>query len=261
LNVQEYISSGAIEACILGLASTEEQSQYYTMRQSYSEVIEYANAFETAIEQKFLQQTALTPNVNTFEKIKQNISTETNEAAVITMPKTAPKVSIWKQYGIAASIALLLGSTVFNFILLGKVKKLQTNFNELASAKNSTTNTNNNAQFAFLNNANVTPIAMYGVGTHGICKCSIFWNKSTNQAFFVTHHLFDVGADNDYQLWAMVNNKPVSMGVIKLTADRSPIAVNNVPEGATGFCLTLEKKGGAEKPTKEEMYLMGNLHT
>jgi anti-sigma-K factor RskA len=261
LNVQEYISSGAIEVCIMGLATAEEQSQYQEMRQNQPEVVAYANAMEEALEQQYLQQNALAPNANTFEKIKETIAAIAVETPVINMQATAPKVSLWKQYGIAASIALLLGSTVFNFMLLGKIKKLQTNFNELAATKNNTPKTDNNSKFAFLSNPNVTPIAMYGVGSHNICKCSIFWDKSINKAYFVTHHLFAVGDNNDYQLWAMVNNKPVSMGVITLTTDGSPIPVNNIPEGTTGFYLTLEKKGGATKPTMDQMYLLGNLHT
>jgi hypothetical protein len=262
LSIQEYITSGAIEACIMGMATDEEQSQYYIMRQNHSEIVDYANAFEEALEHQYLHQTTLTPNANTFDKIKATIAANSQEIPVVKMQTAAPKQSLWKQYGIAASIALLLGSTVFNFMLLGKVKKLQTDFNDLASAKNTNAPiTNNNAKFAFLSNPNVTPIAMYGVGTHSICKCSIFWDKSNNNGFFVTHHLFPIGANNDYQLWALVKNKPVSLGIITLTTDGSPIPVSNIPEGATGFFLTLEKKGGATTPTKEEMYLLGNLNT
>jgi anti-sigma-K factor RskA len=260
LNLQEYISSGAIEACIMGLASAEEQSQYYTLRQNHSEVLEYANAFEETLELQYLQQNALTPKANTFEKIKETIAAQATETPVVKMQNSTPKVSLWKQYGIAASIALLLGSTVFNFMLLGKVKKLQTDFNDLAATKNNAPTTNS-AQFAFLSNPNVTPIAMYGVGAHNICKCSIFWDKSTNNGYFITHHLFAVGASSDYQLWAMVNKKPVSLGIITLTTDGSPIAIKNIPENATGFCLTLEKKGGTTQPSMDQMYLLGNLHT
>jgi Anti-sigma-K factor rskA len=266
LNEQAYIASGAIEACILGIASVEEVDYYNEMRSNSEAVKAYADSFELSLEAHHISNNFLEPKKDLFAAIQHKIDTtkEADNAPVISI---APKVamhskSIWKQYGVAASIALLLGSTIFNVILTQKVKSLQTQVTDLA--KNNTKNSpviNTNAQFAFLKEPTITPIAMYGVGSHGICKCSIYLDATTNKAYFITHHLFNPGPNNDYQLWAMVNGKPISAGIVTLNDDKSPILIENIPAGATGFYLTLEKKGGATKPTMEQMYLNGQIST
>lgn len=259
MNIQEYISSGEVEACILGVATEAEQLHFMQMKKNYTEVAQYANEFELSLEKKYLENAPLTPNANLFASIQKELSPE---APVISIKKANTTNTEWKKYTVAASIALLLGSTIFNFMLLNKVKGLQTQVNDLANNKTTAPQDNKNtAQFAFLQSPNVTPVAMYGVGTHNICKCSIFWDKAKNVALFVTHHLFQPGENNDYQLWAMVDNKPVSVGIVKLPLDKAPILIENIPVGATQFKLTLEKKGGSVKPTLEQLYLDGKIST
>jgi hypothetical protein len=265
LNEQAYISSGTIESCILGIASKEEMDYYYEMRSTYTAVKEYADAFESSLEEQHLSNALYAPNKDLFAAIQSKIDQSPNPVAPVIPIATNTNGSgkrLWREYGIAASFALLLGSTIFNIMLTQKVKGLQTKVNELAKntpAVNTPVATN--AQYAFLKDPTITPIAMYGVGSHGICRCSIFLDKANNKGYFITHHLFNPGTENDYQLWAMVNGKLVSVGVVTLTDDKSPILIDHIPEGATRFCLTLEKKGGATSPTMEQMYLNGQIST
>ncbi len=256
MTIQEYISSGAIEACILGMASEEEMVQYYEMRQ-HAEVVSYANDFELSLEQEYLTKATLTPQTQTFTKIKAAIA---STAPVVQMNTATKKKSLWKEYGVAASIALLLGSVAMNFILMNRLKQTQADLGAANTKNPNGPNNINGASMAFLKEPTITPVALYGVGIHSICRCSLYWDKSGKKAYFLIHHLPPPQAQKNYQVWAQVDGKPVSLGILKYNGNKEPIIINGIPENATKFTVTLEDAGSnLTKPTLEEMYLNGQI--
>ena len=60
-----------------------------------------------------------------------------------------------------------------------------------------------------------------------------------------------------YQLWALVDGKPVSAGMYSAEKDTKEILAN-IPK-AQAFAITLEKQGGSTSPTMENMFVMGNI--
>ena len=60
-----------------------------------------------------------------------------------------------------------------------------------------------------------------------------------------------------YQLWAIVNKKPVSAGVFEYSLNTlQPMKGFYTAEA---FAITLEPAGGSESPTVEQMYVLGTL--
>lgn len=65
---------------------------------------------------------------------------------------------------------------------------------------------------------------------------------------------------HQYQLWALVNGKPVDLGVFDVKADAEHILVKMKEiGGAQAFAVTLEKRGGVASPTMEQMIAMGGV--
>ncbi len=62
-----------------------------------------------------------------------------------------------------------------------------------------------------------------------------------------------------YQLWAIVEDKPASMGVFDAVADTSKLQEVSYVENAQAYAVTLEPRGGSETPTLEQMYVVGEL--
>jgi hypothetical protein len=230
------------------MGSTAQIYEYEQMRKLHNEVVEYATAFEISLENNLLHNATLTPASGVWDKIKLNITTDAPVVSIAA--KKVPVKKMWKQYAVAACVAIMLGSIVTNFMLGKKLKESQAKINTPPLVED---------KFAFLKDPTITPVAMYGVGLHSICRCSLYWDKNKKSAYFQIHHLFNPGAKNDYQLWAKVDGKMQSLGVIKYDDNKLPIAVANIPDGATQFSLTLENKGGSEKPNLEELYLEGKI--
>jgi len=73
------------------------------------------------------------------------------------------------------------------------------------------------------------------------------------------HHLIPSPEDKKYQLWAMVNNKPVNVGMVHDEIRDRFIELANVPEGATAFSVTLENIGANQTPSTDKTFLYGKI--
>jgi anti-sigma-K factor RskA len=65
--------------------------------------------------------------------------------------------------------------------------------------------------------------------------------------------------DHQYQLWALVDGKPVDLGVFDMR-DGEVGLKNMKPIGvAQTFAVTLEPRGGSVSPTLEKLMVIGNI--
>lgn len=87
----------------------------------------------------------------------------------------------------------------------------------------------------------------------------MFWDKQTGKAYIMIHHLPKSSSSRDYQLWAEVDGKTVSVGIINDEIRGRFIEVSNVPGQSVAFKVTLENAGGAQTPTIAETYLEGKI--
>lgn len=258
MTAQEYIQSGAIENYVLGMASEAEARELEQMRSEHPEVHDAILQFEAELEQQCLDAAIAPP-----EDIKKRIFAATTAITSVApqqetarvVPMQSQRKPVWMQYAAAAGVAILLGSVAMNIMLMGRVKNMGS---ELAVLKEDLKKPRDN-KYAFISNPEITPVAMYGMGTHNICRSSLYWDKKTKKAYLLIHHLIDQPEDKDYQLWALVNGQPVSAGVFRRVEASEPLEMINIPDGASIFAVTLEKKGGSPKPTLEQMYLKGEI--
>jgi anti-sigma-K factor RskA len=237
------------------MANAEEARELEEMRSLHTEVNDAFIRFEASLEALCLQA-AIAPTAELKNKLMATVMGEGRQEEARVIPLTVTRKPFWKQYAAAAAVAILLGSVAVNFMMMGRVKKMNDQIAELKEDNNKA-----GAKYAFLSDPEITPVAMYGTGTHSICRCSLYWDKKTKKAYIQIHHLADQPDDRDYQLWALVDGKPISAGVFRPGDKSKPIEMNNIPEGASIFAVTLEKKGGSPSPTLEQMYLKGQIST
>ncbi len=244
MDIKQYISSGIIETYVMGLCTAAEEKELELLRSQYPELSKAIVAYEKEMEQNMLQQTTLPPAA-TDKRILDALTAMNKPAAVVQMPLR--KRNWLKNIAVAASVLLVI-STGFNYYLYRQVKKT-------ASAGSNTSLPL--SDYKVLLDPSITPVAMYGVGTHAICRCTMFWDKKTGKMYIMIHHLPQSSATKDYQLWAMVDGKYINAGLVKDEIRGKFIEMSNIPSGATAFTVTLEKAGGNSAPTIEETYLKG----
>ncbi len=257
MDIKEYISSGIIELYVMGICSPEEEKELEQLRRQHPELDEAILRYETEMENKMLRNGALPPAA-VDEKILQTIDSLQPPVISINTRQTPvrkmnPKTAGWWKMAVAASVALLIVSAFFNYSLYRKNKKLE------GIAQNTKGSPLPLSDYTVFTDPTITPVAMYGVGSHSICRCTMFWDKKTGKMYIMIHHLPKSSAAKDYQLWAEVDGKPVSVGIINDEIRGRFIEVSNVPYRSVAFSVTLEQAGGNASPTVSETYLAGKI--
>lgn len=271
MNTKEYISSGIIESYILGLASPEEAGIFECVIKNNAEVnaafIEAQQLFEDLATAQ-----AIEPPKELKDKIWEKIKKE--EVVTFSLPEKDLNVEAevqdekpvkeittfkrWKNIAVAASVLFLvsIASNLFWFASQNRssteIDRLQTEVNvqNLALEKA-------DQKWKMIANPNMQAVALNGVEKHPDVKAVVFWDKKSNQVYLHAGNLPTAPEGMQYQLWAIADGKPISAGLYSPEKDsETPLAVIT---NAQNFAITLEKAGGSEQPTMENMYVIGGV--
>jgi len=269
VNVQEYILSGIVESYVLGLSSPEESAEFERMCAVHSEVLAARNAFEIQLEKAFQEQKLEAPR-----ELKSRIFSEIGREKSPVIQPTFAKPSLvprtgFARYVAAASLILLAGSVSLNFYLLSQYKKTIAKNEELIAAQTQVANNNKVLQTKMLGYENAISLMqnpqMLVVKMPGVPKspapsslATVYWNTLSKDVYLLINKLPAPVPDKQYQLWAIVDGKPVDAGVFNITEGISFVKLKTIPK-AEAFAITLEKKGGSNTPDMEAMYVMGKV--
>ena len=252
MNVQEYISSGIVESYVMGLASPDEQREFEQICARYPEVLAARLSFEASLEEQAMQN-AIVPPASLREKLAAELT--------FTPPKTstsAPAVKLnWLKYAAAASIVLLAGSLIWNISLYNQNKRLRSDYTATVAKLGDIEKDLRMIQ----NNPNVKMAAMKGMEVSPASFATVYWDTTSKDVYLLVNNLPQPATDRQYQLWALLDGKPIDLGMIDNNMfagqQRLLLRMKNVG-GAQAFAITLEKKGGNPTP-QGAMYVMGNL--
>ena len=100
-------------------------------------------------------------------------------------------------------------------------------------------------------------IIMKGLPAAPDFKATVYWNAKEKTTLLTIQDLPKPTDDKQYQLWAIVDKKPVDAGVFNFS--KTDIQTMKIFERAEAFAVTLEPQGGSITPTLEKMYVIGTL--
>ena len=270
MNIQEYISSGIVESYVLGLASTEEQLEFEQLCTTYAELRQAKEAFEISLEQHALDN-AIAPPVALKQKIWEEVNPPKNtlravvDAPLENEPLTPVRAINFSKMLAAASVILLVGSTLLNFMFYNKYKASVARLDELVASNQQMAANNNTMQtrldlyqksLAIVKDSNTAIIAMKGQPVAPQSLTTVYWNKQTKDVYLLVNDLPTPVAGKQYQLWAIVDGVPVDAGMLNVNDARDGLVkMSNIPR-AQAFAITLENTGGSKTPTMP-IYVVG----
>lgn len=171
------------------------------------------------------------------------------------------------QLGIAASLLIALLSAATAWYFRGEWKEAEQQL-ELAVAQNqeiasqyetaSQRSERLENDLSVVSSPDYQAIALAGTDVSPNSIARVFWNPSAEQLYLSSGNLPVPPTDQQYQLWAIVDGKPVSAGVFEVATDDSSLQViTSQIAQASAFAITLEPRGGSPSPTMEAMYVQG----
>lgn len=262
MNSKEYIESGILESYALGMCNDSERAE---VEKLCAENIELKN--ELTLIQKSIEEYSNLNVKNPDNKVKQNLLNQLDfdEQFDNTENKLIKKSF---NFGMAASIALFGLSLILNFYFYFKYKSTNDQLVAL-KAENSVLTFNSEESRVKLNeietnlsivtNTDVKKIALNGVASSPSSLVNAYWNTKTKEVFIEIKNLPKIETNTQYQLWAIVDGKPVNAGLINEQSDfKSKLFKMESFETVQAFAITIEKIGGSLSPTLEKMVVIGN---
>ena len=273
MDIKEYIASGIIEGYVLGSLSDQERREVECMSAIYPEinakVLESQQTFE-----KYAESISVTPpshlksaildKIRTTEQDQNPSQNKNTEAKIVSIVPTV-KRNNFSTFVAAASFLLLISiSAVYYFesrentelkSSLAQIKKEQGNLNSLLEDKIA----HLKASEELVISHSTKPVMLNGTDKSPNSVACVYYNQSKKSAVLCLENLPSPIADKQYQLWAMVDGKPIDLGVFDLENSKLGPVIPVSQENIQAFAITLEKKGGSPTPNLDQLYVIGNL--
>jgi len=163
---------------------------------------------------------------------------------------------VWLNLGAALSLAVIVFLVVTNVSLKNELKLTQQNMSQLEAKLDK-----EKEMLAMVMDPDVDKIKLGSKMPDMDASGMIYWDKDKEKGVFLVSSIPMPKKGMTYQLWAIEDGKPVSMGVFDVDrSGNSMMELKPMPEhdGPMQFAVTLEPAGGMPQPTGD-MYLYGTL--
>jgi anti-sigma-K factor RskA len=268
LELIDIISSGLLELYVLGMANEQETAQVTAWAKQYPEVAAEISAIEEGLQKYALSQAVNAP-AQVKEKLMRSINNTPLQQTTEVTGKYATLTSFWK-YAAAASILLLIGSALLNIVYYSKYRDSKKEYAAAVTAKNSAeerltalqeSNKEMKDDMGVVQSKYSEPVSLRGLPDAPEAAAKIFWMKNTTGDVYIDpSNLPEPPSGMQYQLWGIVDGKPVSGGLLVFSkkGDKYRIQKMKTFGKADAFAVTLETEGGHNQP-EGKMYVMGKM--
>lgn len=288
MNAQDYISSGLLEAYVLGSLNLTESEQVAGAMCRFPDVREEVARLEAAI-LKAAEADAIAPPPGLENDIWAAIQSSgispitaipqpapTNAAApvdghspkIIALGDNRPKRQA--SWALAAALVALVGSAAINFMQWNSSKagrqelaSLHSRMDEMDAHQRqlAVSLDRYKHEAEMMAQPGIMPVPMLSTQAGHPMAATIYWDKAKGEAYVSVQKLPPPPPGMQYQLWAIAGGKPVDIGMLENEVAASG-GMQRVPKAVMAgeaFAVSLEKAGGNPTPTADKIYLMGKM--
>lgn len=248
---------------MLGTASEQEVAELQKLRLAYPAIAAAIAQCEDWLAEA-MPRFAVPVAASRKEQLLSVLSNELQEPAPVTVAP-APVVGLRARYVAAASVILLLASAALNIYLYKKYTKAASDYSALQQQHSSLLATQSafQARLAALQHniqvmaaPGMLKVPMPGVPGKEQHLATVYWDTRSKAVYLLSSQLPPAPAGKQYQLWALVDGKPVDAGVLDNCDELCQL---KPVQQAQAFAITLEKAGGSPLPDLSQLYVMGKV--
>lgn len=261
MNIKELIESGSLELYAMNALPPEEMRQIDELRTHHPELNAEIEKIEASLEE-YARTHRIAPTAELKDKIARQLQFA-GEAQ--PEPKVVYMVPAFYRYAVAASVAVIMvlaATNVYTYRKYNDTSKellaLQSEKTVLANQVKYVTGESEKMknELAIVTSPLHRQIILNGLPLAPSAKAVIYWNNETGETYINSAAMPQVASNEQFQLWAIVDGKPVDLGVVN--KDTSFSIMKDI-KNAQAFAITLEPLGGRPSPTLEKMYVVGNV--
>jgi anti-sigma-K factor RskA len=273
MNVQELISSGKLELYVAGALSDGEMREIATAAQQNPELETEIRKIESTLVQFYAAEVESMNKEEMDKNLKEIFYSGSKESIVRDIKvdrKDKKQFSISKLAVAAMTAGILLTSalSVLMFVqnnnLRNEVAGIRQQQQDLVSQNETLRKESEILQTRFELVRNILTERVELTAIPGKASNDnyilVYWNPKTKQVMMADANLPELPPDQQYQLWALLdNNVQVDCGVFDIRRGQSPASFMKNADQAKGFAVTVEPHGGSRTPTLGNLRVMANL--
>lgn len=251
MNLSEYIASGIIESYVMGLASESERDEFEKMCARYPELVAERRKFEEGLETYASRQAERPPGEVRAKVLNAIITLENSNSP---HPRTIGLL----RFVAAAAVILLIGMVVLYYQVSKKNQDLTTANKELSDKifQDELVINKIKTETDPITNPNSIVVNMVGTKRAPKSSANVYWDSTSSKVYLLVRNMPQLASDQQYQLWALIDNKQKNLGVFDAT-DKNVMIQMDSTKHAEAFAITIEKKGGNAKPTLDSLTSVG----
>jgi anti-sigma-K factor RskA len=266
MDKEQFLSSGLLEQYVLGLTTPEESREVERHLKKYPELRAEAEAMRKGIEQYAMQHSI--PSLSGGKKkneLSQRFDDESEEStrSRIRPAKRVNGSSAWWQFAASATILILGLLTLFLFQQQLKSSRAYDSLHaQFALFREQCADEKHRLLekehiYALLTDIDTRPIFLSGTQMAPYASAVIYWNEEEHKACLNPVLLPPPPAGRQYQLWAGVDGKMVSLGLVN--RQFTELQLIEFIEDAESFNITIEPLGGSSTPTAGRLLANGKV--
>ncbi len=272
MDYKELIESGKLELYALGALDLQDQKEIEALLASDADLKAEYDAIADALG-VYGQSTSEMPSLDILERAKAQIAEGENTTSVEdpetirekVVPMNQAKSNTTKWWAVAASV-MLLASVGLNIKLNSDLQEVTEDYVALESqnqqmaantVKFNESNKQMNEMIASLASGKMQRTYMGSTENNEGYESAVYWDKNSSEVIIATNNLPTLSETEQYQLWAIVDGKPVDAGIFD--ASTRLAKMKGISGEAVAFAVTIEPKGGSVNPTMEKMVMIGNV--
>ncbi len=276
MEIKAYIESGILELYVLGQLSLEERQDVERMAAEHEAIRTELSEIENSM-QLYAQEQAIEPAEEVRHRVLNSLITNLGDDRNFTPAHAnasaeakvtalrASKTTVFYKYAFAASLLLLCLSiaalaTVYHSLQVanGQLVALQTQNQHYSSTVHLM-----DSELAVYRDPSYKLITLQGTPQSPSSALRVAWSAAKRKVLLDEKyiHLPANDAQHQYQLWALVNGKPVNLGVFDARNDSAgQLMLPMKPiDAADAFAVTLEPRGGSASPTMSAMVVIAKI--
>lgn len=260
MNIEDYISSGILESYVIGDLSDQERKEVEKNLSLYPRLREELLKIEEA-QEELLMQAAIQPKARVKRKLMEKVSGGNAGAKVVPLQP----VNRWP-YLAAASLVLAMATSYLAYNYRNKWRDAKADLDGLIAQNQQMAEDYDRVNqridkieedLKVIDNPAFKRVIMKGTDSAPSSLAYVYWNETTNEVFLSIQNMKALSQENQYQLWAIVDGKPIDAGTFDY--DLSGLIKMKETSKASAFAVTIEPRGGKASPTLETMQALGSV--
>lgn len=270
-DIKAYIESGILELYVLGDVTPEERLQVEVMAAKHPSIKAELQEIERSLEM-YADQNAVDPSENLRNRVLNSLVTNLGDDRIFrskeektdnVVPIRRTEQTVIYKYAFVACFVLLIISIAALINAYHQINQSNTLIASLQSQNQRFTNRVNlmDHELNVLHDPSFKMLKLKGTPKSPASSLMVAWSPSKKKVMIDMADANMPANDqkHQYQLWALVGNKPIDLGVFDADTTSKDMKEMKSIASADAFAVTLEPRGGSATPTMDEMMVIGKF--